>query len=414
MTAEVLAVAFHPDGEYLLSGSLDGLRQWRIADGTEAKKRTMKRTSAISVSRNKKWIVCGTHAGASVWDLNLQKMAIEVEGMKIVSSVDVSPDSTRFATASTAEGDNEANIWNIVTGGRLVGPLQHDSTVTGVKFSSKGERVATSCGDSIHVFNSHSGDQLITIHANLRSPRSSVTPIAWSNDGQQIFAASGTNKIFAFNSSTGSQLTESRVHNYKDDEDEDEDDENSKVVSIALAANGKFLSSFAANSVSFWDTSTLARISFPIEDSQEIRLIALSPDCGHIAAGRADGKFSIHKLSDILPDSYGPFHVSFQSVGVLDMVHIIFPSFQAPIEEESDLETHENGLQQQQDETPSTSGVCDTKEPAMSPVGTHHPVTEQIVLIPACLQDENPTTASLPESENEGKVSDDDLLEVRL
>ena len=306
MTADtkVLVVAFHHDGEHLLSGTLDGLRKWRIADGKEVKKRAMKKTSAISVSRDKKWIVCGTHAGASVWDPEIHKKAIEVEIMEIVSSVDISPDSTRFVTG-TASGDNEANIWNIVTGERLVGPLQHGSTVTGVKFSPKGERVATSCEDSIHVFDSHNGNQLITIHANLRSPRIPVTPIAWSNDGQQIFAASGTNKIFAFSSSTGSRLAVSRIHS------DDDDDNHDRVVSIALAANGKFLSSFAANFVSFWDTSTLTRIDLPIEDSDEIRSIALSPDCGHIAAGRADGKITIHNLSNILPESYGPFDVSF-------------------------------------------------------------------------------------------------------
>ena len=309
----IYSVAFHSDGMQLFSGKEDGLRRWRVADGQEVGNRMGKDViAAISVSRNGKWIVCGTSKGASVWDAKTQEMSIGVEGTVFVRAVDISPESTRFATASGID-DNKASIWNIITGERLVGPLQHDNGIIGIKFSPNGEHIATAVEDStIRVFDRRKGDQLLAIEANI-SPWSVSTPLAWSNDGQQFFAASRGRKIKSFDVSTGSQLAESQVRGA------------GEVRSIALAANGKFLATFVQRSILFWDTSTLTRIGPVIEDSQEIRSIVLSPDCSYLATGGGQGNIAIRNLNNILPDLYGPFSVSIYACTLLsDKSHISF------------------------------------------------------------------------------------------
>lgn len=85
------------------------------------------RLNAISVSKNDKWIVCGTEEGASVWDGEMHEKFIDVESENKVWAVNVSPDSTRFATGT----NDEASIWDMRTGERLVGPPQHDHSVIG-------------------------------------------------------------------------------------------------------------------------------------------------------------------------------------------------------------------------------------------------------------------------------------------
>ena len=295
----IVAIDFHPDGEHLFSGSTDGVRQWWVADGQQVGKRMgTVLTNVISVSRDCKWIVCGTVEGASVWDAKTQEKAIELE-ITYVGALDTSPDSTRFATG-TGAGDKKVSIWNILTGERLVGPLQHDGTIMGVKFSPNGERLATFCPtkNSIHVFDSHNGDQLIKIDNEISDEWSAITPLAWSTNGQQIFAISSNTKIKCFDVSTGSQLAECQV---QDDGD---------IVSIALASNGKFLATFADCSITFWDTSTLTQIGPVIKENQNIWPIVLSPDCSYLATGGYEGNITIHNLSNILPDSYGPFRVS--------------------------------------------------------------------------------------------------------
>jgi len=259
----------------------------------------------MSVSRDCKWIVCGTFEGASVWDAKTQEKAIEVEGGSFVNTVDISPDSTRFATCTEASHEKGSiTIWNTLTGERLVGPLQHVGAVRGIKFSPNGERIATVCQaeNSLHVFDSHNGGQLVKINGiGFSYGWSSTTPLAWSpSNREQIFLGSGNSKIMSFDVSTGSELAEWQVHNAGD------------VVSIALAANRKFLATFTGNSagISFWDTSTHSQIGSVIQDSQRIWSIALSPDCSYLATGGFNGNITIRNLSNVLPHSYIPSLVS--------------------------------------------------------------------------------------------------------
>ena len=257
----------------------------------------MKQLRAVCVSRDHKWVVCGTYNGASVWDGEMHENLITVEGEKKVWAVDVSPDSTRFATGTDRF---EMSIWSITTGKRLVGPLQHSNSVTGVKFSPNGEQVATAYfRGRIRIFDGRNGDGLITIDTT--TPYSAaITPLAWSSDGQRIFATSDHNKkIRSFDVSTGARLTEleipSRVYG---------------AYSLVLAPNSKFIATFAGHSVSFLDASTLARTGPAIEGDAGIRSIAISQDSSYIATGQHDGKIAIRNLSKILPALYGPFHVS--------------------------------------------------------------------------------------------------------
>jgi WD40 repeat protein len=308
---EVVRLAFHPDGMHLWSGSREGVRRWQVADGQEVGNRMAMKLNTISVSRDGKWIVCGTRNGASVWDATTQEKTIEVEGTDHVGAVDISPESTRFATA-TGQNDFEASIWNIITGERLVGPLQHDDCIANIKFSPNGEHIATANDDVIHVFDSRNGDQVTTIKTHIPS-WSQITPLAWSNNGQQVFTANSDGKIKSFDVSTGSRLAESQVHR--------------NIGSIALAANEKFLATFAGHSISFWDTSTLTQIGPVIEHSQMIQSIALSPDCSYLATGGLRGNITIRNLNNLLPDLYGPFRVSIYACPILSDNISSFPSY---------------------------------------------------------------------------------------
>ena len=138
------------------------------------------------------------YSGASVWDGEMCEKVVNVEGSDIVWAVDISPDSTRFATGT---GRKDASIWSISTGERVVGPLKHDMEI---RFSPTGERVATACvGSSVPLFDT--SNKLITLKPRWRGT------LAWSSDGQQIFVASNDNKIKSFDVSTGSQLAELQI-----------------------------------------------------------------------------------------------------------------------------------------------------------------------------------------------------------
>ena len=160
----IFSVAFDSDGMQLLGGNYDGVRRWRVADGQEVGNQMAMDVNSISVSMDGKWIVCGGRRGASVWDAKTQDNVIEVDGTDIVGAVDISPDSARFSTAVGRGSGHKASIWNIITGERLVGPLQHDRHIAGIKFSPDGKHIATAVRNNyIRVFDSRTGDQLIII-----------------------------------------------------------------------------------------------------------------------------------------------------------------------------------------------------------------------------------------------------------
>jgi WD40 repeat protein len=282
---------------HFYGGTRDGIRRWRVADGQEVGKQTGMNLNAISVSRDGKWIVCGTTEGASVWDAGLQRkvVRVETEGTNSVWAVNVSPESTRFATG--AGRNKRASIWNITTGERLVGPLELDSNVFGIKFSPDGGHIATACEDSIHIFDSYSGHQLITIKSPLGF---AMTPIVWPSDGR-LFTTSEGGKLKSFNTSTGSLIAEWKIHSH---------DSNSPM-SVALSADNRSIASSAGHSVSFWDTFAHTQLGSVLEDDNEIRSIALSPDGTRLATGGNNNKtITIWNLSNILPESYLPITVS--------------------------------------------------------------------------------------------------------
>ena len=281
---------------HFFGGTGDGIQRWRVADGQEVGKQTGMNMSAISVSRDGMWVVCGFLGGANVWDAELQRKVVEVsEDRKFVDAVDVSPQSTRFATV-TGSG---TSVWSITTGERLVGPLKHGSDVSrGIKFSLDGGRIAAACGDSIHIFDSYNGHQLITIE-NPMPDNVAITPIVWPS-GTRLFAMSEGGKIKSFDTFTGSQLAEWQIHSF----------DSRDAMSIALSTNSRFIASSAGRSVSFWDTSTHTQLGSILEDVENIRSIALSPNGTHLATGGASNKtLTIWNLSDILPESYLPITV---------------------------------------------------------------------------------------------------------
>lgn len=232
-----------------------------------------------------------------MWDADLQEKVTEVEGTVYVDAVDISPDSTKFATGT---GDSKANIWSITNGDRLVGPLEHDSSVRGIKFSPDGRHIATACNskNSIRVFDSHNGDQLIVIENPLTN-WDPMVPIDWSVDGQ-LFSMSTGGKIKSFDTSSGSQLAEWGIHEH-----------GGNLMSIAISANGKFLASFAGHSVSFWDTSTHTQLGI-VEVGHDIRSIALSLDGSQLVTGGygASEAIVVWDLTAVLPETYCSINVS--------------------------------------------------------------------------------------------------------
>ena len=233
-----------------------------------------------------------------------------------VRDVDISPDSTRFATASD---DRTACIWSITTGHRLVGPMTHDSAVIAVKYSPRGDRIATATvrtTNSVRIFDSQSGQLLHIFPSAMPIGYEYCTPLSWSNTNQLFVGSTG--RIFCFDGLTYSLLSEWTVRS-------------GGLPSIALSSNGRFIACAIERSISIWDTSTRQRIGPIIEDPQVVYCIAISPDNMFLASGGHNTMIMLRSLRDFLPQGYLTSDVSILSS--IDGVFILDrPDFQsAPV-----------------------------------------------------------------------------------
>ena len=311
---KICSVLFAEDGKHVLGGGKEGiLRRWRVDDGHEVGEPIQvdgAEIFAAALSPDLKWLVCGLRplkkrdgdAYVRVWDAKTHEKVLDITGhTNTVYSVDVSADSTKFATGSA---DKHAFIWNMTTGDKLVGPLEHEGAVVAVRFSPNGDRIATATADksdgnsekSIRIYSD--SQLLLDIPFSFRRCVSSW--LAWSDDGRQLFAASPNKQVKRFDTSSGSLLSTWSVPSV------------GWPASVILSQNQKFAVVVVSRSLSLWDVSTQQQIGTAIAHASRVRSIALSPNDDWVATGEDNGKVTLRSLRSILPTSYLTINVSDQ------------------------------------------------------------------------------------------------------
>ena len=290
----VWSLVFLEDGRHILTGAEDGMiRQWRVEDGREVGQpfRASSGIQSLALSGDRKWVVSGEERLATVWNRITHQCAFTVdEHTNWVRTVDVSPDSTRFATGST---DHKVYIWDISTGIRLVGPLRHEKHVVAVKFSPDGNYLASiSLCRELRIYNAENGELLRSVSVKTHS----TNPIAWSSDSRRIFVICSDGAIRQIFVDTGTFISEWTTPGELDN----------SFVSVALPRNGRFIASFVGRTLSLWDTSTTERFGPVFDHPRNSRLwsIALSLDNNYIATGGENGVVTLRNLNNIIPMYY--------------------------------------------------------------------------------------------------------------
>ena len=289
------SLVFLEDGKHLLGGGEDGtIRRWRVEDGREIEDQRITTPSAvraIALSRDGNWIVGAGERVAIVWNRRTRQVARTVsEHSGWVNTVDVSPDSTKFATGSD---DKKVTIWDISNGRRLVGPLQHCYPVIAVRFSPDGDCIAVAQRNyCLTIYDAYGG---LTLERITTVSLSQNSPIAWLGNSRRIFTLSG-NQIRLFRDTKVTAEWKIPGHS---------DDKNSWSTGISLPSNKKFIAAFTGRVLTFWNLSTRERLGPIFEHRQVDKLysITLSPDNNYVATGSNDGIIILRNLNDIIPSS---------------------------------------------------------------------------------------------------------------
>ena len=276
-------VTFSPNGKYIFSGNLHGVRVWRVKDGKQMATMETSLVWCLAVSQDGRWIAAGTSLGdVLVWDAKTyNKVFSHKEDFTTINGVDFSPDSTRLVSTS----DNyTAIVWDIATRER-VQTLCHEGSVLAAKYSPEGDRIAMATSCSVRVYDSNDGRLLVDIEATVIPWYN--TGLLWSNSHLLVVSEG---PIRQFEASTGSPVSEWPVPYTNGDS------------CITLPKHRESIAYSVNHTVTFWDMATHTQLSV-IRHPRDIRSITFSPDDLSIAIGREDGELIIENLSRITVSS---------------------------------------------------------------------------------------------------------------
>jgi len=170
------------------------------------------RVTAVAWSPDGKYIASGGDDHTiQVWNaLTGTRLLISQGHSGGVPAVAWSPDSTLIASASAGPSisgapasDNTVQVWNAATGQSIYAYHGHASGITDVAWSPKGDRIASSSSDyTVQVWDATNGQHPLI----LRTHSWYEWTVAWSPDGKRLASGGPDNAIWIWDAVTGNNL----------------------------------------------------------------------------------------------------------------------------------------------------------------------------------------------------------------
>ncbi|KAG8724106.1 hypothetical protein FRC09_000319 [Ceratobasidium sp. 395] len=302
---KVTALAYSPDGAYIVSGSDDcTLRIWDVRTGRMVGQPLEGHTNSIlsvSFSPDGTRVVSGSlDRTIRIWDVDTCTMlgAPLIGHTGGITSVSYSPDSAHIASGSN---DKTIRIWDAYTGQMVGSPLiDHVMWVKSVSYSPDGAFLVSGSYGAVRIWNTQTGG---IVGCPLEGRASSVKSVAYSPDGMYIVSCS-EDTVCVCDAYTGSMI--GQHHKF----------DRNQFYSISYSSVGASLSFSHLNgaihvSHSHADRDLVMPFRLHHADDGYLRpTCVFSPDGTRVASGHDDGTIrlsSVHirQVLDAEMESHG-------------------------------------------------------------------------------------------------------------
>ena len=296
-SSQVWAIATHPLGEHpslVAGGNKKGeIEIWNSRTGKliQKFKGHPGRITTIATSQSGDWLVSGSLDGIKVWHLKTGELKYKLPGVQTaIRLVAISPDGQTFLS-SDCEGTLSA--WQLSTGEQLYS-VDQSSSIGALAIAPDGQTFITgsdsntsavsSSESNIQQWNLATGQLIQDFDSqdfknqSFGNAESSVRAIAISPDGQTLASSGHDNIITLWDIASGQLKTTLATRQ-------------GEVLSLAISADSKTLASSTHQTIELWDIPG-QKLTDTIESSSTVAL-AFDPVQRALIGGRQDRGISI-------------------------------------------------------------------------------------------------------------------------
>ncbi len=306
-TDPINAVAFSPDGRYVLTGSTDKtLRLWNAQTNQEVRQFIGHTDAVEDVAFSPDGHIIASSSDDKtirLWDVISGQQFHLLSGHKgIVYGVAFSPNGKYIVSGSQ---DGTARLWDVQSGHELRQFVGHTDQVTGVAFSPDGKQVLTGSYDkSARLWDVATGQEIQKFvgHTEL------IWNVAFSPDGQSILTAGFDKSARLWDVQSGRERVQFVGH--------------SDVINgLAFSPNGKYVATGGQDQTArLWDAQTGKELRRFVGYNSFVWDVAFSPDGESLLTGSFDGTARIWNVVaqpplPLLNDGSGVTGVTFSPDG---------------------------------------------------------------------------------------------------
>ncbi|NEP39282.1 MAG: protein kinase [Okeania sp. SIO2H7] len=278
----IYAIAQSPDGEFLASSGLVSISIWNLKTGKLVRVLQEAHTAAIvslTISPNGEILVSGSVDNSiRLWNLERGiRMLTIPEGHKgTITALAISPDGRTLVSGSD---DRLMRLWNIPTGNRVL-TIPQESGVNALTFTRDGRTLVSGNEDgSVKLWNPKTGVNIST----LQEDTAPIDAIAISPNGDLLASGDDKGIIRLWNLETNTQEKILKGHS-------------EPVNALAFTPDGQTLVS-GARKIAVWELDeTKPQATTILGHAGEVSSIAISPDGKQFITGSRDWTIKIWRM----------------------------------------------------------------------------------------------------------------------